>query len=285
MLRKSGLLIVLVSFCFRGYSQLGTEVFLFCLSDSGGVLSISDPKNISDTPGYDNQPSFTKDNDLLYSSQVGDQMDIVKYDLKAGKKVFLTHTTASEFSPTQTPDGRSFSTITLEKSGRQLLWEYPLNKPGDGKVLIPYLKIGYHTWLNEQVLYAFVLGEHMTLQKIDFNDQTAEILAEDIGRSLHMVPGTGKLSYVHKLDDDWLIKTYDAQNDTTINLASTLPDVEDMCWYDSATLLMGKDHLLYQWSSSTDWVQVADFSQWDMTGITRLVVSPDKKRLAVVVAE
>lgn len=281
-------LIALVFVCLIAYSssaQQGTEVYLFDLSFSDGLVGLSNPRNISDNPGYDNQPSFTSDNFLLYTSVNGDQADIVKYDLKSGIKVYLTSTPASEYSPTQTPEKKYFSTITLEQSGRQLLWLYPLDKSGKGEVLVPYLKIGYHTWLDETTLFAFVLGEHMTLQKINLSNQTAEILQEDIGRSLHIVPGTHSLSYVKKNGDDWMIRSYNTQADSTIDLTTTLESVEDFCWYDGTTLLMGKDHLLYQWNDSTDWVQCADLSAWQLSGITRIAISKDRKLLAVVVNE
>ena len=61
--------------------------------------------------------------------------------------------------------------------------------------------------------------------------------------------------------------------------------VEDMCWYDSSTLLMGKEDVLYSWSESKGWEQIANLSLWKLSGITRLAVSPDRKYVAVVVNE
>ncbi|MEQ8474447.1 MAG: hypothetical protein RIC35_24835 [Marinoscillum sp.] len=267
------------------YTQPGTEIYLFDLVVKEGLFTLSNPINISSNPGYDNQPSFTNEGSLLYSSWRVQQVDLVKYSISDSKKTYLTNTQASEYSPTQMPGGNYLSTITLEPNGRQLLWKYPMNKPGKGDVLVPYLKIGYHTWLNDNILFAFVLGPHMTLQRIDQDAQTAEIVVDDIGRSIHVVPGTNDISFIKKQTDEWIINKYHVAQDSISAVTATLAGVEDMCWYDEGRLLMGKDHLLYQWSEKTDWVQCADLSQWNLTGISRVSISPDKQRLAIVVSE
>jgi hypothetical protein len=42
-----------------------TEVYLFDLDMSNGKPVLSNPKNISNNPGYDNQPSFWDDDHVL----------------------------------------------------------------------------------------------------------------------------------------------------------------------------------------------------------------------------
>ena len=188
--------------------------------------------------------------------------------------------------PIQMPSGESFSTITLEENGRQLLWAYSLSQRGEGEILIPYLKIGYHVWRNENELFAFVLGPHPTLQWIDLDQTRAEVITDDIGRSLHIIPGTSSLSYIKKLEESWMVRQYLPEQDSTIDLTSVAqPESEDMCWYDEDTFLMGKGSALYSWNREEGWQMISDLSKWNLSGITRMAVSPDQKWLAIVVDE
>ena len=70
-----------------------TEVFLASLSVRDGKVEIGKPINISNSPGYDNQPSFTPDGAaVLFTSVRGDRKpdpansaatgsDIYRYDI------------------------------------------------------------------------------------------------------------------------------------------------------------------------------------------------------------
>src|SRR2546427_268317 len=65
-----------------------TEIFLAPLSTSAGLPSIGQPVNITNSPGYDNQPSFTPDGQqiLFTSNRGGTQTDIFRYDI-AGRAI------------------------------------------------------------------------------------------------------------------------------------------------------------------------------------------------------
>lgn len=278
-------LTVLMLVPILAWPQQDTEVYLFDLAQPGGMITLSNPQNISQNTGYDNQPAFMRNGHLLYATYRDGQTDVVCYEPLAGNKRYLTATTASEYSPTEMPEDGLFSCIVLEEDGRQLLWKYPLQDPGSGEVLIPYLKIGYHAWLDPNRLFAFVLGPHHTLQEVDLKSQRAEIVVEDIGRSLHRIPGTETLSYIDKSTDNWMIMAYNPEEDSSMVITHALAGVEDMCWYDQATLLMGKDQKLFQWRTADGWQELADLGQWGLKGISRLAVSHDRSRLAVVVAE
>ncbi|NNK10426.1 MAG: hypothetical protein HKP08_03705, partial [Flavobacteriaceae bacterium] len=60
-------------------AQANTEVFLLTLKKTGDNIQLGPPKNISNNPGYDNQPSFYNDNLLLFSSTRNGQTDIAAY--------------------------------------------------------------------------------------------------------------------------------------------------------------------------------------------------------------
>ena len=66
-----------------------TDVFVAALKVSGAAVTVGAPLNISSSPGYDNQPSFTPDGaSLLFTSVRGDakQSEIYRYDFGAARR-------------------------------------------------------------------------------------------------------------------------------------------------------------------------------------------------------
>src|SRR5947207_2523419 len=98
-----------------------TEIFLASLTSSDGRPVVGPAVNITRSPGYDNQPSFTPDgNSVLFTSiRGGRQTDIYRYDFSSGATVRVTDTPESEYSPTVTPDGAHISVIRVEADGTQ----------------------------------------------------------------------------------------------------------------------------------------------------------------------
>ena len=88
-------------------AQSGTEVYVFDLSQKGEIWTLSNPVNVSQNEGYDNQPSFSSDGSILYfTSNRNGETDLIAYNFDSGEKTWLTETTnRSEYSPTITPDG------------------------------------------------------------------------------------------------------------------------------------------------------------------------------------
>ena len=50
---------------------------------------------------------------------------------------------------------------------------------------------------------------------------------------------------------------------------------------------MGKGNLLYNFDpyNHTDWVQIADLSDYELDDITRLAISPKANKIAIIVNE
>ncbi|MEO9483618.1 MAG: hypothetical protein ABJG47_09245 [Ekhidna sp.] len=263
------------------FSQPNTEVFLMDLRRSSDGLVIQNTLNISSNEGYDNQPSFWSDSEsVLYARSVEGQTEIARYYPESGNTLIITNTFGgSEYSPTLMPDGR-ISSIRLDTTGLQLLYAYTLR--GAGEVLVPNLKIGYHAWINSKEIVAFVLGEPATMQIINTANNEARVVGENIGRSLHKIPGSDSFSYVDKATDDWVIKSMNPQTGKTTMLTAVIDGAEDYCWTPNKEILMGSGSKLYVWKEGSDWMQVTDLAAQKITQITRLSVSPDGKRLVVV---
>ena len=270
-------------------AQPGSEVYLFDLSKQEGLYQLSNPKNISANPGYDNQPFFSPNGkSILYAGiQAYEQTDIIRYDIKSGQHTNITNSAGSEYSPTLTPDGKFISTIILEKNGRQLLWKYPA-KGGAPQIVVDELVIGYHVWINKDQLLAFVLGRPQTLQFINLKTGEQEIMAAGIGRSLHKIPGENKFSYISKADENnWMIMSWDPQSQQSKALVATLAGSEDLAWTPDRKILMGKGTELFQCDPFADkqWKKIAGLQDYNLKSMTRLAVNAKGDKIAIVVAE
>lgn len=264
-----------------------SDIFLVEVSTAKGQLRFAEPQRITEWAGYNNQPSFFPDgSSLLYTSIRADkQADVYRYDSKSRITTRATDTTESEFSPTLTLDGRFISVVRVEADSTQRLWKFPL---AGGKPLLVLEKIkpvGYHTWINAQTLALFVLGKPNTLQIVDVRTEKGEVIAENIGRATRRIPRQNKLSFVHKVSDqEWIIKAYDLDTRQITELIKTLPGSEEYAWTPAGVLLSARGSQLFAFApgADKDWREVADFAQAGLTGITRIAISNDGRRIAMV---
>src|SRR5947209_14779317 len=89
-----------------------TDIFLATLTMRPHP-AVTAARNITNTPGYDNQPFFTPDGaSILFTSNRGaTQTDIYRYDIAGARTTRVTNTPEGEYSPTVTPDGAHISVI------------------------------------------------------------------------------------------------------------------------------------------------------------------------------
>jgi hypothetical protein len=266
-----------------------TEIFLAEMHSRAGRLSLGQPVNITNREGYDNQPMFLPDGaSLLYTSvRTGTLPDIYRYVLRDQSTTQMTRTPEGEYSPTPMPGGQFFSVIRVEADQTQRLWKFPFAGGEPSLVLENIKPVGYHAWLDERTVALFVLGRPATLQLADLRTGQADTLERDIGRSLHQRPGRQTLTFVHKLSaEEWIIKELDPQTRRSEPLTRTLPGSEDFVWTPDGVLLSASGSKLFQFDPKKDkaWREVADFARAGLKGITRLAVSPQGDRLALVAA-
>jgi dipeptidyl aminopeptidase/acylaminoacyl peptidase len=265
-----------------------TDIFLLELRARSGQPVVSGLVRVTDWKGYDNQPSFTPDGRaLLYTSIREDgQADVHRYELAAKTSARVTATAEAEYSPTVTPDGRGVSMVRVEKDGTQRLWRIPIG-PGAPALLLPDVKpVGYHAWLDADTLALFVLGRPATLQLASLKTGRAEIVASDIGRSIHRIPGRRQASYVDK-SAAWTIRRLDVASRKSEPIVATLDGSEDYAWTRDGRLLMAQGARLFVHRPGLDagWRFLADLGGQGVRRITRLAVSPAGDRLALVAAQ
>jgi hypothetical protein len=258
-----------------------TEVYLASFSAGSGP-SVNGPLvNISQSPGYDNQPSYLPDGRavLFTSDRVDGQTEIFRYDLASKALTRLTHDPANEYSPLVMPGGRTFSVVHGDE---QSLWAYDLDGSNGHLLYQQKGKVGYHVWIDQDHLGLFVLGgdgSPNTLQLADIKAGTADVIAPSIGRSLLMRPGTGTMSFVDKSTrGHWAVKELDPKTRKITTLAETPAGSEDCAWDPaSGMLLMPSGTKILGWSPSkaaAGWQTLGDLSGAGIATITRLAVNP-----------
>jgi hypothetical protein len=266
----------------------GSEIYLFDLKNEKGEVVLSNPKNITNHPGYDNQPFFHPDKPLLYFTYANEdsRTDIIEYNLKKGTSKKITNTSEREYSPTVTPDKKFISCIIQRDNGAQDLGKYPI-EGGTAEIIVNSLTVGYHAWADNNTLYIFVLGEPLTLHRYSISEKKDEVIESNIGRSIHKVPGKTKISFVHKATSDkWIIKTIEG-NVPAQEIGETLTTREDLAWTPDGKLIMsnGEKFFIADPTFPLNWKEIKLNSSLELKGVTRLAVSNDGTRLAVVVSE
>lgn len=268
-----------------------TEVYLADLGPAASPKFDGTLVNISNSPGYDNQPSFTPDGKAVLFTSVrggGAQSDIYRYDIATKALTQLTRSPENENSPLVTPDGKTFSAVRTEMDKTQRLWRFDLDGSNPRVVLENIKPVGYHVWIDATHLALFVLGaghgDPSTLQIADTATGTAEVIDTNIGRSLLMRPGVGTVSYVSKKAAPWMVNEVNVasrQIKPVVPFAPDLAGVEDCAWDPSSrgtTLFAGKGAAV--WMAHPDrrdggdtWAKQWDLSPAGVDRITRLATS------------
>ena len=263
-----------------------TEVYLAPLPPTaGGVLQII---NISNNPGYDNQPSFLPDSSavLFSSNRDGKQTDIYRYDIATKELKQVTTTPEAEYSPIVTPDRKTFSAVRVEADNTQRLWRFDLDGSNPRVILENVKPVGYHAWIDETHLALFILGSGggapATLQLADTKTGTATVAATGIGRSILMRPKMGTVSYVSTADKPAVIKELDLKTGNSATLIAPLDGSQDAAWLPDGRLIMARDNSISMWRpGSSTWEPMARIASGP-ANINRLAVSPAGKWLAFV---
>jgi dipeptidyl aminopeptidase/acylaminoacyl peptidase len=264
-------------------AQAPTDIFLAPLSMQGGRPVVGPAVNITNVPGYDNQPSFTPDSRaiLFTSNRQGGQTDIYRYDVATKTTSRITSTPESEYSPTVMPGGNRFSVIRVEKDSTQRLWSFALNGT-DPQVILPALKpVGYHAWLDADHLALFVLGSPNALVYGNVKSGKCDTLVRAIGRSLSRLPTSPGFSFTQLVDSAARVRTLSAPGGTPRDVVSLPKGSQDLAWMTDGTLLTGSGTKVLSWQSGA----IAWATAGELTGlrdITRLAMSPDGKWLAIV---
>jgi Tol biopolymer transport system component len=269
--------------------QSETDIFLLDLVATEGSLTASEFRDLAVGPGYQNQPAFLSDGlSLLYTARVKDEIDTYQYTLASGETRRLTLTAENEYSPAPVPGSSRFSVVLVEANDQRRLWSYAADG-GDAELLVAQpARVGFYAWGDSETVVLTESESTSALYVVDVTSGDMELLLENVGRSLQSVPGREAVSFVHKLSaTEWWVKILDLETNQIESLVQTRPYVEDHAWHPSGTLLMAHDSRLFQWRQGPgpawdNWSEIADYSLIGLREISRLAVSPDGMRLALV---
>ncbi|MEO5568654.1 MAG: hypothetical protein ABIR92_09185 [Gemmatimonadaceae bacterium] len=288
MHRALSVLLLLWSSGAAAQSPGNPEVYLLPLNVSGGKVSVGPATNITNRAGYDNQPSFTFDGREIYFTSVREdaQADIYKYNIGTKATERLTKTAPeSEYSATPFPSPGNISVIRVEKDSTQRLWGFATDGTPSRPVFTDIKPVGYHTWLDRNRLALFVLGSPNALVLADIRTGRGDTLARNIGRSLVTLPKGGGFSYFARRGQDWMVNVVHLDRAGKVRYITpvvTVPAGMDYVAWIGGRLIGGTGSKLMIWTPGGEWREIADLAGQGITRISRIAVTRDMKRLAIV---
>lgn len=275
----------IVLFSFTSLAQTNTEVYLYDLTKTDKGYSLTNKRNISNNKGYDSQPHFYNDNTILFSSSRNGQTDIARYTINDSTKVFINSTPkGGEYSPQRIPKSDNISAVRLDDSGLQRFYSYDV-ETGKSKELIRSLKVAYPVWYNHKVVVSAVIGKNsLDLVTSDLQYKSNLTIQKNIGRSLHKIPGTSKVSYISKKEGLWQVRSLDVGLLKTEKIVDINGKYEDMCWLADGSILLARKNqiLIYNPKTDEDWRVLTAISDSEIQNISRITVSPDGSKIAIV---
>lgn len=266
----------------------GTDIWAFRISGATPPVGVHAAVRVTNRPGYDNQPHFPPgERVILYTAinSVG-QADIWSYNLSSGERKNITQSAPeSEYSAMVMPSLGRFSAIRVEADSAQRLWSFESGGTNPDVLLEGVEPVGYHAWLDQDLVALYILGEPATLQIASVSRGTAEVVAQNIGRSLHPVPGRRTVSFV-QLDPfgpGWITE-FDPASGVTTPLAPLLEENEYFAWAPDGTIVMGEGSTVYRWvpDEGGAWEAIIDLEPAGILGISRIAVSPEGGWIAIV---
>lgn len=274
-----------------------TDIYVLDLLVQKLNVQVANPERITDGLGYNNQPFFMSDDSVFYTSIKADgQADIYlanwSGDSFLGEDVLhqtqITKTkTKKEYSCQWMTDKKSFTVVQVQADDSTQWLVTMTGKDSSSTRLLPLTNpVGYYCWVDEKNVAAFVLGVPDTLVVGNAITGKVKPVAYNIGRCILKIPNEYAISFVDKTDsNNWIIKRFDMKTNQTTVVANCISGSEDYTWTPDGTILCGSIGILYKLKPGFDkaWMPVQDFNNTELQSFYRLVVSPDGRKLAVVV--
>lgn len=285
----------LLLFAFATHAQiLTTEVWLGKLDMRDGFV-ITDLRNISDHPGYDNQPAFFPDGKtVVYTSEISSMADAglglhaYLVDLSTGERTPLPE--ARGFSPTPTADGRNL--MMLREGG---VWLHGL----DGKVLRALTDTktaGYYSRFDDRTYVLFMNEKERRIAIYDARTKTLETMATGANTAPYRIPGQDAVTFVAEepfprpenaegVTRTQFLRRLDVKARKVTTLA-TIPFATggQHLWTSRGTILMASGPSIYEWSPARpeEWKVIYRAEHPDLQGLSRIAISPKGDRIALV---
>lgn len=262
-----------------------TDIWLFQIEKQEKESVCKNGINITNRPGYDNQPAFSPDNKtVLYSSVRADkQADIYGYRIGSKKTNRLTNTPESEYSPTITPDGLMFSVVVVEVDSAQRIQCYSLDGHRRCYTVSPEDSVGYHTWYNADSILYYKLTEPHSLHIQNIRTGNDVKICNKPCRAFKTIPGTHYFIYGVKDTAGVVYRKYDPVLKKSMDYARAATQSEDFIWNAEWGLVRSEGSALLRYDERQAlWIPLFDFSTQGIQKITRFMFDSKNKQLVLV---
>lgn len=244
------------------YAQLpNTDIWLLNINKNKDSIWLSNPQNITNRSGYDNQPTFSPDGKYILYTSIRDekQSDIYKYDLKTKQTIQFTNTLTSEYSPTFMPNGKKISVVMVESDSTQRLWEFPITGKKPSCIINEIDSVGYHCWINKKEIALCIITEPMTLYIYQVENKKMNKITDRVGRSIHS--NNNKLFYLQENT------IYSFSSDKKVAEATKNFKSEDFNFIKPNVLIMAEGNKLFiksfvSFGKDGIWKTIADLSSY-----------------------
>lgn len=279
-----------------GLESMAQESFdLIMLETKTGPMGLQvvpeSAQSITNRNGYDNQPYFINNKQLVFTSKAKNgSSDIIMYNFSTKKFTNMTRTPDfSEYSPALTDCGQYISAVRVEADGNQRLWLYPINMGEPELLYDDIMPVGYYGWFGN-IAALYVLGEPNKLV-FPYGKTDLQPIAYEVGRSIQARPKTQTIAYIDQskptktsTGTTYTLKAFDTKKRQLITLGETLEGSEDFIWLDKNHVIMakGKDLYMNYLNKDRGWEKFASVSLPGYGDISRLALSPKKDKLVLV---
>ena len=278
-----------------------SEVWVGSLDTSGGRFAVSNLLNISNHPGYDNQPAFFPDGSrLVFTSQIaelddtGHAVQAVIYDIASGSSTPMKG--ALGFSPTPAADGKS---LMMLREGHVVLRD----PSGHETALTETKDAGYYARFDDRTWVLFMNDKQRRIVIYDATTKALDTMAVGANTAPIRIPGKRAVTFVasepfpapegeaaksappRKI----VLRQLDLDDRRVTTLATIpFPTSGSHVWISDGarrgTLLMASGRTIYEWNPAhpDDWQKAAEFDNPELQGLTRIALSPRGDRIALV---
>jgi dipeptidyl aminopeptidase/acylaminoacyl peptidase len=262
------------------------EIFLFSIEKKDGKFTFTDGKNITNNPGYDNQPSFSLNGSslLFTSNRNGKDTNIYEYFLADGKTNQITSSEDNEYTAKEF-DGNTINFVREGRGQEMTVWKYDRQTKHESPALKNKESVAYYAFNSKGdalvwIRYAYFI--HWVNPEKGINKFVTDYAQPSTPQRL---PATDNFSFMKRLPNDELwIYEFNPTNQAIRPVVQTKDAKITYCWMDDGSLLIGSGPKLFRFDEKSDknWVLIADLSSFGIKDIGRISNSFDGKFLALV---
>lgn len=260
-----------------------TELWLFKIENQKTGMSLERPLNITNRPGYDNQPSFSANSKKInyVSIREDKQADIYYYDLKHKKSIALTKTPISEYSPVTTANEKFITSVTVESDSAQCIhFINPATGIHEDRINVD--SVGYYIFLNSDTVIYYKLTEPHSLRYYVRSTGEDKWLGDNPTRAFR---STSRNTLLYGLKDSLKVEfyVYNFLLHKSEKICAYPSANEDFIWHQNLGLIKSEGLQLLRYDvTDRGWKLLFDLSSFGLKKITRFDIDSKTKYLVVV---